>query len=257
MTHAYPTPQHEAAAQAILAYFASQPSTAAVLLTNSCARGKATPDSCLDMCILFAPEDHFFHRNRIETEWEHYYQNEQVFRDLEAVGKYSEVHLELTGGEYSPQERDWTSGPDSFEIEIGNFLVYSVPLFQLGDTFRQLTARWRPYYGNALRQSRLAEARMYCLNNLHHIPIYAPRGLYFACMHRLYVAHKEFLQALFISRRVYPLAYDKWIHEQVVEILGLPEVYETLTQILSVHPFTEEIFIQKAAQLEALLEKYT
>lgn len=29
------------------------------------------------------------------------------------------------------------------------------------------------------------------------------------------------MQALFIARRTYPIAYDKWIREQVVDILGL------------------------------------
>src|SRR5204863_8924472 len=45
---AYPTDAHERAAVEITQFFAERAETEAVLLTNSCARGKATPDSCLD-----------------------------------------------------------------------------------------------------------------------------------------------------------------------------------------------------------------
>ncbi len=54
------------------------------------------------------------------------------------------------------------------------------------------------------------------------------RGLYFQAFDRLYNAHQEFLQALFISRRTYPIVYNKWIHEQIVDILHLPELYESI-----------------------------
>ena len=57
MTNAhYPTPQHERAAAEITSFFKHQADTQAVLLTNSCARGKATPDSCLDMQVLTQTE---------------------------------------------------------------------------------------------------------------------------------------------------------------------------------------------------------
>ena len=43
--YAYPTAVHERAAQAITEFLASRDETDAVLLANSCARGKATVDS--------------------------------------------------------------------------------------------------------------------------------------------------------------------------------------------------------------------
>jgi hypothetical protein len=39
------------------------------------------------------------------------------------------------------------------------------------------------------------------------------------------------LQALFVERRTYPLAYNKWIREQVTEWLTLPGLYEELPPI--------------------------
>ncbi len=47
----YPTP-HGRAAKAITDFFSDQPDAEAVLLTNSCARGTATADSCLDLQVL-------------------------------------------------------------------------------------------------------------------------------------------------------------------------------------------------------------
>ena len=54
--HAYPSEAHEHAASAITSYFAAREETDAVLLTNSCARGKATVDSCLDVQVIVPAE---------------------------------------------------------------------------------------------------------------------------------------------------------------------------------------------------------
>ncbi len=98
--------------------------------------------------------------------------------------------------------------------------------------------------------------RWFCLNNLHHIPLYIERGLYFQSFDRLYNAYLEFLQALFIARRTYPIAYNKWIHEQVVEILDLPELYEQLPRLFEIKQFESGEIADKAKTLEDLLEKY-
>ena len=52
----YPTSEHEAAAAAIVEFVTTNYCVDAVLLVNSCARGKATQDSCLDIIALARPE---------------------------------------------------------------------------------------------------------------------------------------------------------------------------------------------------------
>lgn len=52
---AYPTPEHEAAAKAIVGHFRASPAVVSVLLVNSCARGRATADSCLDLAVVLSP----------------------------------------------------------------------------------------------------------------------------------------------------------------------------------------------------------
>ena len=96
--------------------------------------------------------------------------------------------------------------------------------------------------------------RGFCLNNLDHIPLFVARGLYFQSFHRLYDAFREFLQALFISRRTYPIAYDKWIREQVEEILGRPDLYRRLPGLFEISHFESDEIARKAEELRALLE---
>jgi predicted nucleotidyltransferase len=252
----YPTPEHQRAAEAITEYFSSNYRIDTVLLVNSCARGKATRDSCLDIIMLARPDTSRSSLKDLEAGWEEFEKSSEIIQKLCRVGKYSVVHPDFINGIFRPQEQDETAGPDDFEVQIGNFLAYSVPLWEGSDYFTQIKAQWLPYYGEELRRHRLDKVRWFCLNNLHHIPLYIERGLYFQSFDRLYNAYREFLQALFIARRTYPIAYDKWIHEQIVEILGLPELYEQMTHLFEIKQFESHEIADKAIEVEQLLEKY-
>ncbi len=252
----YPTQEHERAADAIVDFFARRAETEAVLLVNSCARGRASRDSCLDMVALALPEVLAEKGPELEAAWEEFYRSGAVFRELEAAGKYAEVHLDIADGRYKPVEHDWTGGPDPFELEVGNHMAYSVPLWERGDYYGRLKAKWLPYYDEELRKKRLANVLRFCLNNLDHIPLYVERELYFQSFDRLYNAYREFLQALFISRRAYPIAYDKWIKEQIVEILGLPELYEQLPKLFEIEHFESRELADKAGDLRRLVDEY-
>ncbi len=252
----YPTPEHRQATEAIVDFFSAQFEIEAVLLVNSCARGKASRDSCLDINVLVQPKVLQAHLPEWQERWEHFEQTDGSIERLRHAGKYSEVHLDLLDGAFAPRERDEAAGPDSFELEVGNFIAYSVPLWQKGDYLAQLKQQWLPYYDEALRRRRLSMVRRYCLNNLHHIPLYLERGLYFQCFDRLYNAYGEFLQALFISRHVYPIAYNKWIHEQIVEILNLPGLYARLAHLFEIRRFEGPEIGEKAREVEQLLEQY-
>jgi len=65
------------------------------------------------------------------------------------------------------------------------------------------------------------------------------------------------LQALFVARRTYALAYNKWIREQVADWLALPELYEELSPILSVRSIESRELGDKADALRTLLERWT
>jgi hypothetical protein len=252
----YPTPEHQTAANTIVDYFVSNYKIDAVLLVNSCARGKATRDSCLDIVALAKPDQSRSSLRGMESDWEAFEKSNQAIQALYQVGKYSVVHPGFTDGAFAPHERDEAAGPDDFEVEVGNFLVYSVPLWQGSDYMAELRQQWLPYYNDELRQQRLEMVRWHCLNNLHHIPLYIERGLYFQSLDRLYNAYREFLQALFIARRTYPIAYNKWIREEVKEILGLPELYQQLTHLFEIKHFESTEIADKALEVEQLLNQY-
>jgi predicted nucleotidyltransferase len=252
----YPTREHETTAKAIVDFFTSNYKIDAVLLVNSCARGKATRDSCLDIIVLARPDSSCSPLSELEAGWFELEKSNREIQALYKVGKYSVVHPDFIHGVFIPRERDEGGGPDDFEVEIGNFLAYSVPLWDGSDYYSELKGQWLPYYNDELRQQRLDMVRWHCLNNLHHVPLYVERGLYFQSFDRLYNAYREFLQALFIARRTYPIAYNKWIREQVVEILGLPSLYEQLSHLFEIKKFESSEIADKAVEVEDLLEKY-
>lgn len=253
---AYPTPEHEAAARSVTEFFRGRAGVSAVLLTCSCARGQASRDSCLDMIALLSPDTSADARDRLERAWERFAETAPAVVGLLQVGVYSAVELDLHDGTFPLPRRGPTDGPDNFELEIGNVVVYSVALLEQDDYYRRLRAQWLPYYDDDLRRARLARVRHFCLNNLDHIPVYLPRGLHFQCFHRFYDAFREFLQGLFIARRTYPIAYDKWIRTQVVDILGEPELYAQLPHLLEIHDFESEEIARKGESLRVLLDKY-
>jgi len=252
----YPTVEHEKASKAVADFFSKFSDVDAVILKGSCARGKATRDSCIDIAILLQPKAFSKKKSLLERKWNKFHETEEIFKSLRKVGKYTHVDLDFIDGDFKPQPRSWTSGPDEFELEIGNNLVYTVPLIVHVDYLCDLKAKWLPYYNEKLRRERLGMVCRYCRNNLDHIPLYIDRMLYFQSFHRFYDAFREFLQALFISRRTYPIAYDKWIREQIEDILGLPELYRQLPKLFEIKNFESQEITQKAEKLGHLLDTY-
>jgi hypothetical protein len=82
------------------------------------------------------------------------------------------------------------------------------------------------------------------------------RGLYFQSFDRLYNTYCEFVQTLFIANRTYPLAYNKWIQEQVEEIRELPELYAQLSHLAEIKHFENYEIADKAKEVEQLLDEY-
>jgi len=189
--------------------------------------------------------------------WQEFIATQPLIHRFRSTGRFTQVHLDVFDGRMVPTVWDDGGGPDYFEVEIGNRLAYASPLHEAGAYYRQLQSQWLPYYGEDLRLSRLLMVREACARDLEAIHFYLNRGLYFQAFDRLYKAFQEFLQALFVARRTYPLAYNKWIHEQVADWLGLPKLYEELPLILSVRNIESPELGEKAGALRTLLERWT
>lgn len=252
----FPTSLHEQAAETAYRFFQPQAAVDTVLVVNSCARGQAVPESDLDMQVLVCPNTPVEEVTRLEVLWQQELTSNDVLRKYRESGKHAHVHLDLFRGEYTPATWDDGGGPDWFEVAIGNQLAYAAPMHTAGRFYRQLQAEWLPYYNMDLRSQRLAMVRAACAYDLDHVPFFVQRGLHFQAFDRLYKSFQEFLQALFIAHRVYPLAYNKWIRMQVEEWLGLPELYQALPAVISVRNIESSELADRARDLGNLLERW-
>jgi predicted nucleotidyltransferase len=249
----FPTPLHEQMAEVAAAFFTSRPQVDTILVVNSCARGQATPESDLDMAILARPGMTQEEIRALEGEWADHLSAHPLTTEYKKSGRFAQVHLDVITAQYVPATWDDGGGPDYFEVEIGNQIAHSAPLGDTGEYFQALQAEWLPYYNDTLQQERLEMVRAGCEYDLEHVPFFARRGLPFQAFDRLYKAYQEFLQALFISRRTYPIVYNKWIREQVAGWLSAPELYAQLPKVLSISDLENVSELEsKAAFLRSL-----
>ena len=193
---------------------------------------------------------------QIDAEWNNFAAGSDAVANLLRAGRFSELHLDVWDGVIVPGVVD-DEGFDYLEVSVGNLFVYDVPLFLHGDRFERLADQWLPFYDDSLRRKRLDAARWFVLDcNLARIPWFVGRELYFQAFDRFYRAFQGFLLGLHVSCRTYPLAYNKWIKEQVAETLGLPELYERLPQLFELVPFESRILETKADELRELVAEY-
>jgi predicted nucleotidyltransferase len=253
---AFPTTLHQRVADLTVGFFTAHETVDTVLAVNSCARGQATPASDLDLAVLVGSTASAEDARRLEASWQVFAAGEPLVREFKAMGPFAHVHLDVFDGRVVPSVWDEGGGPDAFEVEIGNRVAHAVPLHAPGPRFQQLQATWLPYYSEKLRASRLAMVRHACIYDLDHLLLLHRRGLYVHAFDRLYKAVQEFLQALLIARRTYPLAYNKWIREQVEGWLGMRELYRALLQVLSVPDLERDDILEKAATLRVLLDRW-
>jgi predicted nucleotidyltransferase len=252
----FPTLLHREATETIVRYCQTVSSVDAVLMVNSLARGQGTAQSDLDMVVLVPAAVLARERVELEAEWAAFRHNDPTLQRFHQSGAFAHVHLDFVNGVYTSEVWDEGGGPDAFEIEVGNHVVYSAPLWEATSAFAELKARWLPYYEEPLRQNRLHMVAAACRYDLDHVPFFVGRGLHFQAFDRLYKAFQEFLQALFIAHRVYPIAYNKWIHEQVAVRLGLPELYAQLPRVLEVSRLEGDAILGNADHLRGLLEEW-
>ncbi len=254
---AFPTILHKETAKLVRDYFLSIPDVDTVLIVNSCARGQAVPESDLDFAILVKPGTTLIEIKNIEANWQIYADTEPAFLKYKQSHEFAHLHLDVIDGNYTPAIAEIGVVPDSLEIEIGNQVCYSAPLGKAGSYFRELQNKWLPYYDEELRLQRLTMTRNACEYDLNHIPLFIERGLHFQAFDILYKAFQEYLQALFIANKTYPIAYNKWIKEQVVKWLNKPNLYPKLAPILSVSNIESNEVNEKAKILRELLNDLT
>ena len=242
------------AATAAADFFSQTASVEAVLLVGSWAHGRADTASDIDIVLLVSPQTRATEREEILASWEQAAPRQQSAELLGPLVRYSDIEVSVVDGEFSPQPRGWTSGPDDFELRLGNYVAYSRPLFERTGRYHDLRDQWLPFYDEKVRTERLQAARTFFLNNVDHIGWSLGRADSFHAFERLYHAHHEFLQALFISRRIYPIAYDKWVTAQLTDLLGMPDIASDLARIIGVGNLNPSALAARATELQRLFD---
>lgn len=250
----FPTSLHKDAAELISDYFLKIPNVDTVLVVNSCARGQAVPESDLDFAILVKPNTDPIEIKQIETSWQTYADSQPTLLKYKQSNQFAQIHLDLIDGNYTPTILEIGVASDFFEIEIGNHICYSAPMHNAGNYFNELQNKWLPYYNEELRLQRLTMTRKACEYELDHIPYFIKRTLYFQAFDTLYKAFQAYLQTLFIANKTYPIAYNKWIKEQIVKWLNKPDLYPKLSPILSITNIESNEINDKAKMLRELLD---
>jgi len=251
---AFATPLHERACESVIDCLANDRRIAALLLTCSCASGQASSQSCVDMTVLVRPEHHAQFAAKAWPLIEQFIAEDAACQALQANVPFDGIDIDLSSGQFSPDPHGNTTGPDWYEVEIGNTLAWVHPLLRHGAYLAELQTRYLAYYDDKLAQRRLETVLAFAHNNLDHVMPTARRSLYIQAHKRLMNTMSEFLQALFISRRIYPIAYDKWIREQLVDILQEPAMYDLVIDALAIPILDEFEFSRPADALRQALE---
>jgi len=249
----FPTLLHQDTAGVVQNYFLSLPTIDTVLVVNSCARGLAVIESDLDFAILAKPGTTKTEIGKAEADWQIYAKDNKIISEYKRSTPYAHLHLDIIDGNYISQQIEPGEPIDFFEVEIGNQICYSTSLGNAGEYFRELQNKWLPFYNDELQQQRLKASINACEYDLGHIPFFVKRELYFQAFDILCKAFQEFLRTLFIANKVYPIAYNKWIKEQVVKWLNMPDLYPKLSPILSVSNIESTETNDKARMLRELL----
>ncbi len=252
----FPTELHRQATEVVKNFFLRQQNIDTILLVNSLARGKATSESDIDIAVLVTQTTNILEITGLENIWQHFLNSDPTLNQYKNSDRFAQIHLDIIDGVFETAIWEDGGGIDFFEVEIGNRLLYSAPLTGEGEHFKNLKSEWLPYYNTTLQTQRLKLAKEACLYDLDHIPLFVKRGLHFQAFDKLYAAFQKFLQTLFIKHKTYPIAYNKWIKDQVVDILKLPELYKELPHIISVNEIESIELNDKAKTLNKLLDQY-
>ena len=109
----FPTSLHKQVADSICAFFIAKPEVDTVPVTNSCARGQATPESDLDMAVFLRPGVKKRHEQALEANWGKFEASQSDFTVFKAGSRFAALHLDLFQGQFIPNCWDDGGGPDN------------------------------------------------------------------------------------------------------------------------------------------------
>lgn len=264
---AYPTPRHEQLARDLTNALALDPRVQTVLLSGSLARGRGVPESCVDLTVMVRPED--FKRYvaksgdrsgaaaRRRREAFTGLGADEIYEDglgMTVIFSGLQCHLGFTDGDLKPGAG--LPREDGFELEVGNYAVYSVPLLDRDSYWENWRRRFLPFLPEDVRLARLEAVRADFEYNLENIRLMARRGLLFHGLERVMIAFRYLIHMCFLTAKVYPIDYMKHLEEQVTLLLGHPGWLSQMSAVFTVPNLTPGLLMAKADLLRHLADSF-
>ncbi len=246
----YPTPEHERLAHELTRILSADRRVEAVLLSGSLARGRGVPESCLDLTVFTTPGE--FHAEGLP---------EAGALEVLAGADGAMVHFEKVRADLTYTDGNLRPGgqlprEDDFELAVGNFAVYSVPLFDRAGYWADWRRPFLPYFAEDIRQARIEAVRKDFAWNIDNIRQMARRGLLFHGLERVMISFRYLIQLCFLTARVYPIDYMKHLEEQVTVLLGHPGWLSQMSAVFTVPNLTPGLLMAKADLLSHLADSF-
>jgi len=105
-TPVFPTDTHARVADAIAHTFATDDAVDTILITNSCARGRATPESDLDLVLLATAGLSALAVAGLEARWAAFLAHDSDVQEFRNTGPFAHVHADVITGVYTPNVWD-------------------------------------------------------------------------------------------------------------------------------------------------------
>lgn len=274
---AFPTAEHRRAALTLARhFFFGDPAVKAVLLSGSLARGRGSETSCVDITIMVPPPDWdgFLERSNALAEGLRtkevrpvpfgdgcavfFSRNDLISASVPGVGDLPasvRVDVGYHNGVIEPNLVDLPR-EDDFELAAGNLAVYSIALLERDGWWKAWRRQFLPYFSEDVREAKLMAVEGDFWHNIRTVREMADRGLLFHGVERTYFAFKYLLQTLFLRQGKYPIDYMKHVREQVVEILGLPELLPELEKAFDFGTLSPEGLRSRADHLADLFRRF-
>ncbi len=262
----YPNQSYREVLTRVVKYFRTYNGVYAIVLTGSLARGKAVEGSCIDLHVFLENEQFkdLVSERSLGSRIEAYSQlgGRICFYEGEVEGGLLfggiRVDVGFTNAEFDPHSKNsFDVVRDEFETTIGNLLAYSVVLYEKDGRHQRLKQKYLPFYNDRLRKARLNATKEEFDYKIWKTKWLADRGEYLASLGALLEAQRILLQHVFIKERKYPIDYTKWINEQCLKILRMPDLYQDIVSTISGLELTKRGMHEKANNLEQLFLKYS
>lgn len=167
-----------------------------------------------------------------------------------------EASFEGIGAEIEFRHEKWFSpqSPD-FDLEVGNLFKHRKVLFEKGSEYEVLAKECLPFYSEEIRQKRLKQAEyevqeLFCGVRDHGLI----RGDLMSGFDELYKALRWVVQFLFIKKRTYPVDYRKWLEYQFEKLLGMPELYPKIQNIVEFKELSKDSLTKKLREIKNIYD---